>query len=275
VRAQLLAFAAAALAVPAAWEAVDVGAAAVRRAGSLVAPLRGQREPRGGERRRLIAVASLTALAGGWLLTGPVLAFAAALATPVVMHQWLATQDRRRRAHLAAAAPAVARAIADSLAGGSSIRAAVAGAHAGVIDAVARNELRALGRTLELGAPTEQVIDHLREIADDRAYEAIVAAILLQREAGGDLAGLLRRLAATLEADARADHDARATTAQARFSAGLVAWLPAVAAVIAELAAPGSVRAVLATPLSAMLTAVAIGLQLLGWFVIRRVSAVR
>ena len=74
------------------------------------------------------------------------------------------------------------------------------------------------------------------------AWDTLVAAILLQRDAGGDLAGLLRDLAASLEAAARVDADARAATAQARFTARLVLWLPAGAAVLAELARPGSRR---------------------------------
>ena len=46
----------------------------------------------------------------------------------------------------------------------------------------------------------------------------IVAAILLQRDAGGDLAGLLRSIAAGLEEAARVEADARSATAQARFT---------------------------------------------------------
>ena len=72
-------------------------------------------------------------------------------------------------------------------------------------------------------------------------WDTIVAAILLQRDAGGDLAGLLRAIAAALEDAARVEADARSATAQARFTAWLVALLPVGAAVLAELADPGYV----------------------------------
>lgn len=273
MRAQLLAFAAASAGVFAAWEALGLADAVTVRATALVAPLRSGREPERSERRRLTAVASLTAFASGWILLGPLAAVVVAAATPLAVRRGLAAHAARRRAALVEAAPALARAIADALTGGSSIRAAVSGAHEG-LSGVAHRELALLHGALEMGEEIDVALERLRSAAAHHAFDAIVAAVTLQREAGGDLAGLLRRLAATIEDDARADADARAATAQSRYSAALVACLPAVAAALVELAAPGSVRAMLSTPLSALLVAIAIGLQMLAWIVIRRVAAV-
>ena len=100
-------------------------------------------------------------------------------------------------------------------------------------------------RALALGARTEDVLERLRARAGAPAWDTIVAAILLQRDAGGDLAGLLRAIAAGLEEAARVEADARSVTAQARFTAWLVALLPVGAAVLAELADPGYVVALL------------------------------
>ena len=63
--------------------------------------------------------------------------------------------------------------------------------------------------------------------------------MLLQRDAGGDLAALLRDLAAALEERGRVVADARSATAQARFTALLVTALPAAGLVLGELAQPG------------------------------------
>ena len=76
----------------------------------------------------------------------------------------------------------------------------------------------------------------------------MVAGILLQRDAGGDLPALLRDLAAALEAAARQDRDAIAATAQARFTARIVLVLPVGAALLAELAQPGLLAGLLAQP---------------------------
>ena len=74
------------------------------------------------------------------------------------------------------------------------------------------------------------MLERLRRRASGPAWDTLVAGILLQRDAGGDLAALLRELAGSLEAAARVEADARAATAQARFTARLVLGLPVGAA---------------------------------------------
>ena len=109
-----------------------------------------------------------------------------------------------------------------------------------------------------LGAPTEAVLERLRRRAAAPAWDAMVAGILLQRDAGGDLPALLRDLAAALEAAARQDREAVAATAQARFTARLVLGMPlAAAALLAELGSPGCVGRLIANPVSAWLTVLA------------------
>ena len=77
----------------------------------------------------------------------------------------------------------------------------------------------------------------------------------LQRRTGGDLAALLRRIAEIADERDRVDADARTLTAQARFTARLVAMMPVAGLAVAELVAPGGVSATLADPLSiALLT---------------------
>jgi tight adherence protein B len=139
---------------------------------------------------------------------------------------------------------------------------------------VAGGQLAAAGRALALGARTEDVLEGLRRRARAPAWDTIVAAILLQRDAGGDLAGLLRSIAAGLEEAARVEADARSATAQARFTAWLVALLPIGAALLAELAKPGYVGALLRAPLAPWLLGAAAVCQLLACGLVRRIAAV-
>ena len=108
-----------------------------------------------------------------------------------------------------------------------------------------------------------------------RAWDTLIAAILLQRDAGGDLPALLRELAAALEAADRLERDARTATAQARFTAWLVVGLPVAAAALAELAAPGFLAALVAAPVPAGLTLCALLLQATGLVAIHRIVRVR
>ena len=100
----------------------------------------------------------------------------------------------------------------------------------------------------------------------------MVAGILLQRDAGGDLPALLRDLALGLETAARQDRDAIAATAQARFTARIVLVLPVGAALLAELAQPGLIAGLFGNPVSAWLTGFAVVLQLIAVASVRRLA---
>jgi tight adherence protein B len=272
-----LAAGAAGAGVVGAWEAL----AAVERsrvaavAARLVEPLaragREGRVPTAPERRRRWAVAALALLAAGWLVGGAALGVLAALAGPAAVVLAVRARRRRWREELRRAAPACARTMADSLGAGRSIRAAIADAASGA-EGVAAHELRAAARALELGEPTDAVLVRLQLRAGSHAWNTLTAAVLLQRDAGGDLAALLRELAASGEAAERAERDARAATAQARFTAWLVLGLPLAAAAAAELAAPGFTAALIANPLSGWLAALAVVLQLAALLCITRLA---
>jgi tight adherence protein B len=133
-------------------------------------------------------------------------------------------------------------------------------------------ELRRTAGALAAGDSTESALDALRARAGSRAWDTLVAAILLQRDAGGDLPGLLRDLAASLEAAQRSEDDALAVTAQARFTARLVAGLPVLAIGLTELANPGFVAGLLAQPLSVVLVVVAALFELLALLAVRGIG---
>lgn len=273
--ARVLAFAAAGAGVLGTWELL----AAVERArlaGWLTRALRPLRRaaeegssPAPADRRRLAWLAAATLGASGWLLAGPLLAALAAAAGPAGAAALI--RHRRRRYHHAVqqGAAGAARALAAGLSAGRSIRAALAEAD---LPGPAGHELRRAARALQVGEATEPVLEQLRRRAGGGPWDTLVAALLIQRDAGGDLAALLRGLAASLEAAARADRDARAATAQSRATAWIVGGLPMAAAAVAELSAPGFVVGLLRTPLSAVLAALAGVLQVAGVLWIRRLT---
>lgn len=270
-----------AAAVGAAWEALhalDRGAAASRVRGWLAPLVRAGQEgraPTAPEQVRLAVLGALVLLAGGWLVAGALAGVLLAVLAPWVTAAAARWRRTRWRARLADGAAAVARAVADALGAGHSIRGAIteAAVSAG-IPGPAGTELRAAAAALAVGERTEDVLRALARRARDPAYDTIVAAILLQRHAGGDLAGLLRQTAGALEHAARARADARSATAQARFTAWLVAALPLLALAFAELASPGYLLALVGEPIPALLVAGAVGLELLAVVLVRRIAVV-
>lgn len=254
-----------ATAVAGAWEAAGAieRAAPARTAARLLAPLSAGRAPTAPERRRLAVVGAATASAAGWLLGGALLALACGAAGPFAVRAAVRARQARRRAELAARAPAVARALADALAGGHGVRGAIA---------AAGPDLAAEARALALGAGTEETLEGLRGRTRDPGWDAIVAAVLLARDHGGDLSRLLRATAAGLEDAARLRADARGATAQARFTAWVVGALPVGAAALGALASPGSLEAMLTDPLAAALLVAAAGFQITAAVLIARIA---
>jgi tight adherence protein B len=278
--AALLAALAAVCAVLAAWEAIAAAEQEriVRAAVGWVAPalaaLRSGREPTSPERRRLVVVGALSLLAAGWMLAGPVAGLVLGTAAPWLARAALRARHARRRAAIAAEAPAIARALADALAGGHSPRGALVAAAQGGVRGPAGEELRAAAAALELGERTDDVLRAFARRAGPGPCDTLAAAILLQRDAGGDLGGLLRALATALEARGRVVAEARSATAQARFTALLVAGLPLAGLALGELAQPGFVLKLVSSGRTGILIAVALVLQVVAFACVRRIAHV-
>ncbi|HEV7563635.1 MAG TPA: type II secretion system F family protein [Solirubrobacterales bacterium] len=225
------------------------------------------------ERRRLAALGAVAAVGGGWFLAGPGLALPLSVAGPAAVAWAISSRRRRYRAAVERSLPEVATAIADSLTAGRSLRASLPAA-AGYLDGPPAAELTRLGAELDLGAPTAGAVEAWRRRLRSERVDAFVAALLSQRHAGGDLAGLLRRFAAGAAERDRVAEDARSATAQARFTGLLVVAMPTGGALFAELIEPGFLAKLLGSPASAVMLALAAALQLVGLIAIRRLSRV-
>jgi tight adherence protein B len=255
------------LATPAVASWIDLALEPLRRAG------REGYAPTAPERRRLALLGAVAATVAGWFVAGTSLALPLAVAGPAVAASLVGRRRRRYRAAVERALPDVALAVSDSLSAGRSLRASL-GAAATSLDGPPAVELARLGAELALGSPTRMAIDAWRRRMRSPRVDALAAALLSQRLAGGDLAGLLRRFAEAAAERDRVAEDARAATAQARFTGLLVVAMPSGGALFAELIQPGFMGKLLATPAAALLLAVAAALQAIGFFAIRRLSRI-
>jgi tight adherence protein B len=225
------------------------------------------------ERRRLAMLGTLVAVAGGWFLIGAVVALPLAVAGPALAAGAIRRRRARYRRAVERALPEVSMAIADSLSAGRSLRASLSAATASLAGPAAV-ELARIGAELELGAPTATTIRDWRRRMRSQRVDAFAAALLSQRTAGGDLAGLLRRFAEGAAERDRVAEDARTATAQARFTGLLVVAMPTGGALFAELLQPGFLAKVLGSPISATLLVLAAALQVAGFVAIRRFARV-
>jgi tight adherence protein B len=255
------------LASPAAARWVRLALEPLRRAG------REGYAPSTVERRRLAALGAAGAIVAGWLLAGMTLALPLSVAGPAAMAWAISSRRRRYRRAVERSLPEVATAIADSLSAGRSLRASLPAA-AAYLDGPPAAELSTLGAELDLGAPTVDTVEAWRRRMRSERVDAFVAALLSQRLAGGDLAGLLRRFAAGAAERDRVAEDARSATAQARFTGLLVVAMPTGGALFAELIQPSFIAKLLGSAPSAVMLALAAALQLAGFIAIRRISRV-
>jgi Flp pilus assembly protein TadB len=258
-------------------EALVASPAAARWVRSALEPLRRAGEegyaPSSLERRRLAVLATGGAVVGGWFLGGVALALPLSVAGPAAMGWAIGARRRRYRRAVERSLPEVAIAIADPLSAGRSLRASLPAAVAS-LDGPVAIELARVAAELDLGAPTVDVVRGWRRRMRSERVDAFAAALLSQRLAGGDLAGLLRRFAAGAAERERVAEDARSATAQARFTGLLVVAMPTGGALFAELLQPGFLVTLLASPPAAVMLALAGALQLLGFVAIKRFSQV-
>jgi tight adherence protein B len=267
----------------AAWDllgpgVVSKGAGAVHGLAGLVDVVvtlgREGRDPDVVERRRLLLVGAVVALGAGTLVAGPGVGLAMAAGGPWAVSRLLRARRERYRRAVDAELPALALALADALAGGHSLRGAL-GEATRSLSGAAGHELRRTQGELAAGAPTDVALEAMQTRVRSPRLDTVVAACLLQRRAGGDLARLLRQTARAMEEEARLTGELRAATAQARFTGVLVVMLPLGGALLAELASPGWFAGLWSSVLTGWLVGMAIFLQLLAAALIRRLGRVR
>jgi tight adherence protein B len=232
------------------------------------------RDPRAIERRRMLVAGAAGAFALGWFLAGPLPGAVLATGGPWVVARVLSARRERYRRAVEEGSAAIAVGVADAIGGGHSLRGAIAEA-APALSGAAGAELRRVAAELAAGAATDEALEAMRARVRSERVDSIVAACLLQRRAGGDLARLLRDCARAFEDQSRLEGEVRAATAQARFTGVVVVLLPLGGALLAELASPGFLERLLGSFLTAWLVGIALGLQLLAAVLIRRLGRVK
>ena len=174
----------------------------------------------------------------GSLLIGAIVGFTAlgvygvpigmALA-PFILRGAVRSRRRRYAARIDACAAELALALASSLAAGRSVRGALLTAGVATPEPLA-SELDRAAIDLTLGGGIPDALASLRSRTNSARIESLAGAIELHRGSGGDLVRLMRELADAFRARDRALRDAHSASAQARFTAIVVAAIPLVVA---------------------------------------------
>lgn len=226
-----------------------------------------------GSRRLLVASVLLGGLLG-FALLGGLAAVAGACAAPFVVRAAIRSRRRRYAARIDACTPELAEALASALAAGRSVRGALLSVGRVTPEPLATELDRAVVE-LTLGGSVGDLLADLRSRTGSPRIESLAGAIELHRGSGGDLVKLTRELAEAFRERDRALRDAQTASAQARFTAYVVAAIPVGVLAMLELAAPGSIGGALSLLPSALMLCLSLALLVLGVVLCRRLGAVR
>ena len=232
------------------------------------------RDPGAVDRRRLLLAGAVLGVAGGMLLAGPYAGVALGAGGPFAASRVLRARREHYRRAVERDAAAVAVAVADALGAGRSLRGAVTEVGRS-LGGAAGHELRRVAGELAAGADTDAALEAMRVRVRSPRLDTVVAACLVQRRAGGDLATLLREIAEAFGDQARLEDEVRSATAQARFTGLVVVLMPVGGALLSELASPGFLIGLLSSFLTAWLVGIALVLQLGAAVLIRRLGRVK
>ncbi|MBJ7458680.1 MAG: type II secretion system F family protein [Thermoleophilaceae bacterium] len=209
-------------------------------------------------------IVGFTALGGYGIPIGMALA-------PVMLRAAVRSRRRRYAARIDACAAEFALALASSLAAGRSVRGALLTAGVATPGPLA-DELDRAAVDLTLGGGIPDALASLRSRTNSARIESLAGAIELHRGSGGDLVRLMRELADAFRARDRALRDAHSASAQARFTAIVVAAIPIVTAAGLELFAPGLVTGALTLLPTAMMLALSLALMAVGVLLAHRLG---
>lgn len=136
-------------------------------------------------------------------------------------------------------------------------------------------ELRLVCHEIELGTRTEDALQNLNRRMHDRDLQLVVASVRLTTQSGGDLPAVFKRLSETIRERNRVERKIRALTSQGRLQAIIVGLIPPALGVIVHLINPTLMELMYTTLLGWFLITLIVVLDLVGYYLIRKIVTVR
>ena len=137
------------------------------------------------------------------------------------------------------------------------------------------SEFRVTFEEQKLGLSTKLALDRLVDRVPLPDLKLCVVAIHIQRETGGNLAEILERVAGTIRDRFKLMEDFRTMTTSSRASAWILCGLPFALVFLLSVLNPDYMSKLLWDPRGHIVIAVAIVLQLIGMFLIRKILAIK
>lgn len=218
----------------------------------------------------LAGFAAVTLWTGNQLPVAALAAGAAAGAGPLA---YVRRKGRRRAQAFEEQFPDCLEFISRSMRAGHAFSVALEMVHREFSDPLA-SEFRRAFEEQNLGQPLEVVLRKLAQRVDSMDVQFFVSAVLLQKRTGGNLAELLDKLANLIRERFKLRARIRAVSAQGLMSGRILAAIPLGVAALMFVVNPQYARFFFDDPAGQQLLAAGLGLQFVGYLIIRKIVTI-
>jgi tight adherence protein B len=126
-----------------------------------------------------------------------------------------------------------------------------------------------------LGQPMEEALKDMAARIESTDFAFFVTTILIQRQTGGDLSEVLGNIGNMIRQRVKLAMSVKSKTAEGRFTGYILVAFPAVMFVLMYVLNPSSVAVMLHSSTGLTMLGVAVGLQAMGLFAIKKITTVR
>lgn len=135
-------------------------------------------------------------------------------------------------------------------------------------------EFSVLTQELRLGVHFEEALEKMNKRVDSKDFELVSTAIITARQTGGELTGVLERLASVIRERVRIMTKLRALTAQGRLQATIIGLMPFVLLAAMAYITPDMVDAFFNSMFGIIIMILAAGLDITGFLIIRKIMSI-
>ena len=214
------------------------------------------------------------ALLGNWWIAPGLLGWAPGLALGVAPYAFLLHKRKRRFRRIGEQLPEAIDLMAGGLRAGQALASTVETVAKEAADPLA-SEFRRAAVEQSFGLPFRDAMLNLRSRTPVADLQFLIAAILVQKETGGNLAQILDKTSRMIRERMRVAGEMRIRTSQARITGWALCLLPFVMFLGMNLLHPGYGRVLFENPLGRKMITYSAGLMAIGVFLIRRIVRVR
>jgi tight adherence protein B len=136
-------------------------------------------------------------------------------------------------------------------------------------------EFRKTFEEQNLGLPMKEALVNLTHRIGSVDLKLFVTAVLIQRESGGNLTEILTKISQTIRARFKLVGQIKVFTTQGRFAGFIIGSLPMGLGFIISLLNPDYIMLLFRDPLGQYMIAAALTLQIIGFFVIRKIVHIK